>query len=701
MNSRSVSGRRSRLARLACLVLAATVASAGQAARAEGPPADSAPAVAPYSLESRALTGPQGADVTLDVDNAPGHAAVDMLKKVQLKIFAADGKLDDVRNLTDVPARGGVANILLGEVERGRRVEADVLVQTAEPAQTYKLRSATWTRLRPDLVVNAVHAPLQTLTTRPIDVSAEIAELNGETGATATVTLLWGPTPLGEPVKVTVPADEQVSVSFTGVTLDVAAPVELSVVISHVSPVQTSETNDIRSTTVQVTEHELLRANVLVPSLGGYGAQFNQHVYAPVTNPPAATLPDMEAKVKALEPQLVRIFYNDDFEERQPNRVRNLASFYDTVQLAHEAGATINITYQAVNVARANPVASMTRFADVLEDLVEIQGYTSVSWVTVANEPNGVSVTQPEYEALYRALDAQLVERGLRERIGMMGGDLIRNNQRSWFQYIAANMNDILDAYSVHIYWDYWNTPFFTESRLKDVRKIVTEELPVNARKPTYVTEYAVRGIQNFEGKPSVESGYWADGTELSRTNIAAFQQLWFDIASVQLGFTGSIKWDAYWGKYNGSYNSVYAMIGRASEGWPLFPAYHALRLLLQTTQRGWQVLQVAPWADDDWKLGVLDEPEKELAAYADADDHLTLVGLDTNGRDLNAVSTETREYSIGGLPPLTAFTLALWNATGNGENRIAGTVTTDAVGVARFEVPLHAAFALTTVPTS
>ena len=56
--------------------------------------------------------------------------------------------------------------------------------------------------------------------------------------------------------------------------------------------------------------------------------------------------------MKALEPQLVRIFYNDDFEERQPNRVRNLASFVDTVQLAHEAGATINVTYQAVNVAR-------------------------------------------------------------------------------------------------------------------------------------------------------------------------------------------------------------------------------------------------------------------------------------------------------------------------------------------------------------
>ena len=238
-----------------------------------------------------------------------------------------------------------------------------------------------------------------------------------------------------------------------------------------------------------------------------------------------------------------------------------------------------------------------------------MKGYTNVRWVTVANEPNTTNLTMPEYEALYRALDAQLVERGLREHIHLMGGDLVRDGQRAWFQYIAANMNDVLDAYSVHIYWDYWNTPFFTETRLKDVRQIVTEELPVGARKPTYVMEYGVRGIRNFEGKPTVESGYWEDGTDMARTNIAAFQQLWFDLASVQLGFTGSVKWDAYWGKYNGAYNSLYAMIGPASEGWPLFPAYHALGLLLQTTQSGWQVLQVAPWDDDDWKVGVPDQP--------------------------------------------------------------------------------------------
>ena len=79
----------------------------------------------------------------------------------------------------------------------------------------------------------------------------------------------------------------------------------------------------------------------------------------------------------------------------------------------------------------------------------------------------------------------------------------------------------------------------------------------------------------------------------------------------------------------------------------------------------------------------------------------MTLIGLDSNGRGLNAASAETSSYSIGGLPAYTMLNLALWNAAGNGENSIVGTVATNAAGVVRFEVPLHAAFALTTVPVS
>ena len=160
---------------------------------------------------------------------------------------------------------------------------------------------------------------------------------------------------------------------------------------------------------------------------------------------------------------------------------------------------------------------------------------------------------------------------------------------------------------------------------------------PDGARKPLYVTEFGVRGIQNIPGKPAIQPGYWQDGTPLSRTNIAAFQHLWFDIAPAQLGYSGAVKWDAYWGRYTPGYRETYNLIGPAEEGWPLFPAYHALKLLFQTTERGWQVVRVDPWEEDDWKQGEVDEPEKELAAFVGSNELLTVLGLDSNGRGLNA----------------------------------------------------------------
>jgi hypothetical protein len=675
------------------LLAAAAVASAP--AHAIDAPAGAAQPV----LQLRALTGPQGGTLTIEL--AP---AVRVLEHVHVRMLAPGAIEADALNRKNVVVRDGAATIGLGPVVRGTRL--DVQVQIGPDSRTVVVRGKTTARLRPDLVVAAVRAPSQTLSTRPIEVVADVSELNGETAATARLTLMLGPTPVAEPELVEVPAGATVTATFAAVGLTTPMAAELTVRVEGAAPFETDDTNNARSRTVQVTEHELVRTNVLVSSLGGYGAQLNQHVYAPITNAPPDSFGDLQDKVKALEPQLVRIFYNDNWEERRPDAPLNLASFAETVRLAQEAGATINITYQTAAQARLQPAVSMARFAGVVEELVEVHGLSNLRWLTVQNEPNTDSnaLTLPQYEALYRALDAELVARGLGDHVQLMGGDLIEGagakHHTVWFEYMAEHMSDVLDAYSVHIYWNYWDIPRM-EFRLRDVRRIVTA-LEGDARKPLYVTEMGVRGILNLPDKPTApQPGYWQDGTPLARTNISAFQMLWFDVAAAQLGYTGSVKWDAYWGTYDTSYRASHFLIGPAEEGWPLFPSYHALRLLLQTTQRGWEVVRVDPWATDDWQVDIADTPEREVAAYASTDGHVTLIGLDTNARALNGLSGAVSGYSIGGLPANTELTLALWNAAGDGANSVAGLVRTDAVGVARFEVPLHAAFSLTTVPVS
>ena len=137
----------------------------------------------------------------------------------------------------------------------------------------------------------AVHAPPQTLTTRAIDVVADLSELNGETGATVTVKLMLGPTPVAEPQTITMPAGGGRSVTFRNVKLTTAMSADLTVVLDGAEPAETDGTNNSRGATVEVTEHELVRSNVLVDALGGYGVQFNKHVYAPVTNAPRRRFP--------------------------------------------------------------------------------------------------------------------------------------------------------------------------------------------------------------------------------------------------------------------------------------------------------------------------------------------------------------------------------------------------------------------------
>jgi hypothetical protein len=672
-----------------------------------------------YSLALTALTGPKGADAMLDVSRTGECAAVHLLKKVQVKTYEPDGSLAGVDNYTDVRAPGGEATLDLGQVESGRRVETDVLVQSA-PGRTHVIRKATTTRLRPDLEVVDVFAPPQTTTSRSIDVVVDLAELNGETGATAKVALMLGPAALAEPVEISLAPGAKESVTFRDIALPSALRSELTAFVTDAAPFETDTTNNDGATTIDVTEHELQVSNVLVPSLGGYGAQLNQHVYAPITNLPQSSFPDLETAVKDFEPQLVRIFYNENFEEVGQPRYdpENIVSFRKTVALAQAAGATINITYHSVADAKTSPGAHMQRFAAMLEELVETRGLTNVRWVTVGNEPNtstnppSAALTLEQWHALYLALHNELVARGLRDHIRIMGGDLIENggarDHEVWFKYMTANMADIVDAYSEHIYW--WYDTFNLEGarrfefRLRDIRKLVVDDNPPERRRPAYIMEFAVRGHNAAPGRPTVTNHeYYKDGTEMRRTNVAAFQQLWFTIASAQLGFYGAAKWDLYWGKYDFTNppNQSYWMINPTPEGWELFPSYHALRLMLQTTQRGWEVVRIDPWERNDWDPVVADRPEKELAAYLGPRGETTLIGLDSNGRLLNTASAETGQYSIGGLPPRTQFNLALWNAAGDGQNTLAGTVMTNEAGVARFEVPLHAAFALTTVTVS
>jgi hypothetical protein len=433
-------------------------------------------------------------------------------------------------------------------------------------------------------------------------------------------------------------------------------------------------------------EYTVDQSRGIVGSFDGFGAQLNQHLYARISGPPP-DLPNVEAKVVALEPQLVRIFFNTS-AWTNPDR---LASFERTVRLADRANATINVTWQGSTFEFA--MRNMDRFADVLAELLA-DGAIDRLWVTMFNEPNTTQRTLPEYEAVYRLLHRELRERGVRNRIQFMGGDLIRStvgaSQAEWLRFMAARMGDLLDAWSVHVYWDFWDPDKINERLLREVRAIFST-IPEEQRRPLYVTEFGVRGLEGFEGERSFEPGYWPDGTPMSATNTAAFQQAWFNIRSAQLGYSGTVKWDLYPAKYDAG-TQDHSALGPAAEGWPARPVYRVLQLMTLTTRpRGGRVVELTPGADAD--------PSKLLTAYISPANDITVLGLDTAGGSIPTTSSAAIPYSVGGLPPNTYFRLLVWNGDGAGSIVDMGFLVTGPTGTATFTAPLDSVFALTNTP--
>jgi hypothetical protein len=461
----------------------------------------------------------------------------------------------------------------------------------------------------------------------------------------------------------------------------------LATVIAGFAPGQGKADAGQAPPSARVPEFTMVPSRGLVGSFRGFGGQFNQHVFADISGP-SPHLSVLEARMMALRPRYVRVFFNNS-EWTFPDR---MSSFVRTVQLANRAEAEIEVAWQGGTFAFG--MQNMSRFADVLTDLLEHQGIPGPLWVSLYNEPSSSTLTLPQYEQTYRLLDAELRARGVRDRIHFMGGGIlgtpspIGQSQADWYWYMATHMGDLLDAWAPHIYWDFWDTPKI-ERRLTEVRRIFAA-IPEQLRRPLYVTEFGVRGLRTFEGELTYEPGFYPDGTGIAATTHAAFEEAWFMIRATQLSYVAAAKWDLYDATYDIG-TQDYSAVGPGADGWSIRPFYRLLQLMTRATSPvGGSIVDVVPAAGAD--------PAKLLTAYIAPSGDVTILGLDTDGAAV-AAGWDPIVYRLGGLPPNTRFRLLAWNADGSGTNIDIGFVDTDSSGSIEFSVPLQGVFALTTVP--
>lgn len=426
----------------------------------------------------------------------------------------------------------------------------------------------------------------------------------------------------------------------------------------------------------------------LVTDFGGFGAQFNQHLYAAISGPPA-NIAQLEQLVTVVRAPFVRVFFNTGALTDEDK----LTSFYRTVELARRSEAELNITWQGSSPAFA--VANAPRFAAIIAKALEARRGSWV-WVTMFNEPNSTRITLAQYEDVYRHLDAELRALGIRDRVRFMGGDLLGSTsplgqtQAEWFRFLASDMGDLLEAWSVHIYWDFWDTAKIDRRLVDDVLK-TTATIPLSERRPLYVTEFGVRGVATFEGESNFQPGQWPDGTLMTLTTTAAFQHAWFMLRAAQLGYTATAKWDMYSAKYDVGLQD-HSAIGLEAGRWTPRPVYELLRFLTWTTEprHGRTVAVHGGESRDATRL---------VTAYRSPGNNLTVLGLDRRGGLVATVDESRVAYTIRGLPVHSLFRLLLWNADGDSEVKEIGYLDTGADGVVTFAVPVRAVFALTDTP--
>jgi hypothetical protein len=491
-------------------------------------------------------------------------------------------------------------------------------------------------------------------------------------------------------------------------------PLLESVSVQVLAQTEQSVATDVLRATTSVTEFALDSRRIVMRDFEGYGAQLNHNLYTSMSRPssgwinsPPQEVSNVEAKVKGMKPGLCRIFLSpNNYVAGNENLMQ---SFYQTMQLAQSACAEVNVTWwflrQAPKTASQQTYTQqdMQNFAGTLVDLVKNEGLTSVREITIQNEPNSVAwITNnmAMYEYAYRQLDQSLRNAGIRSQIKFVGGDLVLNGQHNFFTYMAQHMDDVLDGWSEHIYWNYWD-PGYMQSRLNGILAEMTllqgAGLPT---KPLSLTEYGVRGFKTLDGTTikdvnpyrngaltATDAGYYqnADGslTPISQTNIAAFQQAQFNMQAVDDGFVGFSKWDFYRAQYDFGYQD-YSLIGYLftpaldEDRWPLRPAYYMEWLMANTTGLHWQALGYRG-ASGTKLIAPLRGPSGDLTVFA----------LDT--------SAGVSSFTIGDLPSNTAFNVLIWNADGSGKVTSGGVVNSGVDGSVRVDAPAQSLVALTT----
>jgi hypothetical protein len=340
-------------------------------------------------------------------------------------------------------------------------------------------------------------------------------------------------------------------------------------------------------------------------------------------------------------------------------------SFLKTLELAGK-NTTINLTY----CGAVDQPYHVDVFAGVVRYLVG-QGYSRLQ-ITLENEPNGADHSDSfrgrfdravkahdtktadavagEYVAAYQRFDADLSDPtagNVRNQVRIVGGDMVSNNVDAFFGAIThEGLNNYVDNYSFHTYWGASHGLGAQLAQLRHLEQLGHRYAP---GKSLQITEYGKERFAtsqerahdpNHKGSHAVEAGA-----------EPAFEQGLFALSAVNDGFTGLVKWDAFYGgaRHKGDGKGdpgQFYMIGGPRSHYAEDATYQLMRMFTHATEPGWKA-------------------QGANRGVNGAQVHFT--SPDGTGGAILAMSHGTGMVSTASLPHNARLYVTTWNANGKG----------------------------------
>ena len=415
------------------------------------------------------------------------------------------------------------------------------------------------------------------------------------------------------------------------------------------------------------------------PPIAGFGACMNPYLYAFPNTPDEINptqLADLEGKIKKLHPQFVRVFFlnswmeNDTDNSIAKNHAGMRQSLIKTIRLMQDSGATVllQLWYDPQHYEDTDGVAK--RFARHIAELRNDHGLTCIRYATIQNEPDehfDDDITVGRYMQVYRSFDKALRDLHLREQIKIVGGDLVGEYPHHWLPLMASRIGDVVDGYSIHVYWEYWAIKPMRR-RLQEVATLL-EALPPKQRKPLYITEFGAHGFRpNFQ----IEPGTSNEGKPVADVPVYSFEIAILMLDALNLGYAGTAQWDMVDIWYDRKMS--YGVIGSVQNGFPEKPGYGLLSMFTHGVDPGWRAMTIDGQIEDVWIAGLRGKLKDDLGVFV-----------------LNRLKGAKR-VTIGGVTPNHTLKLSTWNADGKGSlSATPQFVTADKKGVVTVTVPHEA----------